>query len=259
MTFRTRRRTTGLGESPSPSVSSEALAVASAWPYISGCSTFGAVAMPPGMGRIEDFHAVTDIRSKLSASGAGAWTRGVLYLDMSAVTAKPVVITNIQPHITRRDLAPPAWIYKPTSGCGPKLSDRIFSFDLDGPRFTDEGLYVFDPSDPPANDSPRSPLGPGFVVSDTQHAVIRIESSSCRGNYEWNIDVQYVMAGSRSIDHYIVGPFQSFGVANNTKVYEGTQDATGSVQVERTSTLTGNDPVLNCGEEPVSSRSDGVR
>lgn len=77
-----------------------------------------------------------------------------------------------------------------------------------------------------------------------KHARIRVNASSCRGNYEWNLDVQYVIPGGNSIEHRIVGPFQSFGVANNTTVYRGYQGSTGSISISETSTLTGNDPEL---------------
>jgi hypothetical protein len=226
-----------------PTSTPAALGVATAWPFITGCGNLGKVAMPPGMGKIEDFHAVTDIRQKLTASGAGSWTRGMLYLDLSAPANQEVEIINIQPHIERRDLAPPAWIYQPDDGCGPSDSDRIFSFDLDKPSFVDKGL--FDNSDtghPPSTDMPKEPLGPGFVLSHAKHARIRVNASSCHGNYEWNLDIQYATPGSSQIEHKTVGPFQSYGVANNTTLYSGYQDATGTVHVERQTKLTGSEP-----------------
>jgi hypothetical protein len=120
------------------------------------------------MGKIQDFHAVTDIRQTLTASGAGSWTRGMLYLDLSAPGGQEVEIINIQPHIERRDLAPPAWIYRPDDGCGPYDSDRIFNFDLDKPSFVDKGLFDNgDSGRPPSPDMPTEPLGPGFLLANS--------------------------------------------------------------------------------------------
>jgi hypothetical protein len=228
-----------------PSPRQPAIAVAKAWPYVSGCPSVGAVAMPPGMGSISDFHAPTDIRGRLTSSGAGSWTRGTLYLDLSAASDQTVEIINIQPHIDRRDLAPPAWIYVPDDGCGPYNSDRIFNFNLDAPTFTDKGLFVSDSGREPQADMPAAPLGPGFTVTSSQHARVRVNATSCHANYEWSLDVQYVAPGGSTIEHYNVGPFQSYGVANNTTVYTGNQGPTGSVHVDKETTLTGSDPTLS--------------
>ena len=108
-----------------PSVSDGPLAVAPSWPHIthiSGCPAFGQVAMPPGMGKIENFHAVTDLRQDLIASGAGSWVKGVIFLDLSATNGQSIEIQTIVRHRVRRDLASPAWIYTPDSGCGPPPS-----------------------------------------------------------------------------------------------------------------------------------------
>jgi hypothetical protein len=231
--------TTTTTSAPTPAV----LGIATAWPFITGCAASAEVAMPPGMGKIEDFHAVTDIRPTLVASGAGSWTRGLLYIDLSAPADKEVEIINIQPHIERRDLAPPAWIYRPDDGCGPSNSDRMFNFDLDKPSFVDDGLYDnSDAGHPPSADMPKEPLGPGFVLAHAKHARIRVNASSCHGNYEWNLDIQYATPGSNKIEHKTIGPFQSFGVANNTKLYSGYQDTTGSIHVEQETKLTGSEP-----------------
>jgi hypothetical protein len=228
-----------------------ALAVVSAWPYISGCPDYAQVAMPPGMGRIEDFHAVTDVRPTLVSGGAGSWARGILYLDLSPAQGQQIEITNILPHIGRRDLSPPAWIYNPDDGCGPNPSDRIFQFNLDAPKFTDQGLYSNDAA-PPDTNMPTAALGPGFTLSGSQHALIRVEADSCHGNYEWNLDIQYVTKGSQTIEHLVTKSFQSYGVANNTTVYSGHQTAPGTIQIDKTSSFTGgaagqNDPALGVG------------
>jgi hypothetical protein len=231
-----------------PGDAAHALAASPAWPYVTGCASLAQVAMPPGRGRIQDFHAVTDIRPTLAASGAGSWTQGMLYLDLSTVDGQSIHIQNILPLRVRRDLASPAWIYSPDDGCGPpSVSTRVFSYDLDAGSFKDEGLpYSENGSVPPGMVSPTAQLGPGFVISGPDHALIEVAASSCRGNYEWNLDIQYVVTGTNTVEHYTAGPFQSYGVANNTAVYRGHQDVTGSIQIDDVSMLTGNDPLFGC-------------
>lgn len=216
------------------------LVVASAWPAITGCPAMGNVAMPPGMGSIDDFHAMTDIRPAMSASGAGSWDRGSMYLDLSGTSAQSIEIVNIQPHIISRDLAPPAWIYVPDDGCGPYDPNRIFKFNVDKPNWVDIGAFNGPGADPPGG-MPTAPLGPAFTVSKAQHARIVVDVSACHGNYEWNLDIQYLPSGSSTIKDHIIGPFQSYGVANNTTEYAGHQDTTGKVHVDQTTTLTGSD------------------
>lgn len=231
----------------SPGDTAHALAVSTSWPYITGCASLAQVAMPPGRGRIQDFHAVTDVRSTLAASGAGSWIKGMLYLDLSTVNGQSIHIQNILPFRVRRDLASPAWIYSPDDGCGPPLSSRVFGYDLDAGSFKDEGLPYSDSSSPPSGVvPPTAPLGPGFVISGSEHSLIEIDASSCRGNYEWNLDIQYVVTGTNTVEHYIAGPFQSYGAANNTTEYRGHQDTTGSIQIDDVSRLTGNDPQAKC-------------
>lgn len=133
-------------------------------------------------------------------------------------------------------------IYVPDDGCGPYNSDWVFNFNLDAPSFTDKGLYVSDSGRAPEADMPAAPLGPDFTVTSTQHARVRVNATSCHANYEWSLDVQYVPPGGTTIEHYNVGPFQSYGVANNTTVYTGDQGPTGSVHVDQETSLTGNDP-----------------
>jgi hypothetical protein len=134
-----------------------------------------------------------------------------LDVDLSVASGKPIEIINIQPHIERRDLGSPAWIYSPDDGCGSAASDRIFDFDLDAPTFKDVGAYVNPAAPPTSTDMPKEPLGPSFIVGGSHHARIRVDAHSCHGNYEWNLDVQYAPAGSKAIQHKIIGPFQSLG------------------------------------------------
>jgi hypothetical protein len=226
------------------------LAVADEWPFISGCPNYAQLAMPPGKGRVDDLHAVTDIRPTLAAAGAGSWTRGVLYLKLSSAHGQPITVTNIKPHIVRRDLSSPAWIYAPDDGCGPTPLDRVFSFDLDAETFTDQGVENPD-GEPPPSDLPTAAPGPGFSLSGSGIAVIRVMVNSCQGNYEWNVSIKYTDAGSSNIKEYVTPNFQSYGVADNTVVYHGYQDPTGVIQISQADTITGqaaltSDPALGC-------------
>lgn len=218
-----------------------ALAVAPIWPFTTGCGAFSSVAMPVGGGRITDFHAVTDLRAPMVAAGAGSWTRGVLYLDLSLTTSTPVEIADIQPHILRRDLGAPAWIYIPSAGCGPFSPDRVFTFNLDVPRWTDDGAQAT-AAGPPARNVPKAPLGPRFVLSGHAHTRVRVDALSCRGNYEWNVSVKYIPQGSSHENSITVGPFESYGLGNNTVEYNAAQDATGAIKVMQKHLLTGPDP-----------------
>ena len=221
-----------------------ALAVAWAWPWISGCPTVAQVAMPSGGGRIQDFHAPSDVRGKMtSAEGTGgSWAKGVLYIDLSTVDGRSVDVIGIKPHIDRRDLASPQWIYKPIDGCGPIGLDRSFSFDLDGATFADEGVET--DMGPPGSDVPTAELGPAFIIDGQNHARIRVHARSCHGNYQWSLNIQYTEAGSSEIKTLPLGPFVSFGTASNTTVYSGWQGGTGGVDVQSETNLTGSDPIL---------------
>jgi len=113
---------------------SPSVAVTTAWPWVTGCpSTSSKIAMPTGGGTLQEFHAPVDLTSTLTGGGAGSWTYGQLYLDFSAVKGTSVEIVGLTPHIQRKDLAAPVWIYVPNSGCGPLAGDRVFRYDLDKP------------------------------------------------------------------------------------------------------------------------------
>ena len=222
------------------------LAIASEYPWTSGCPGYGMVAMPPGAGRIGDFHAATDIRASMVASnpGAGSWAVGALYMDLSPTGTRPVEVVDIKPHILRRDLGSPAWIYQPSAGCGPILPDRIFLFNLDQPKWTDTGVDMNTGGGPPQSDTPTSPLGPNFTIAPGTHARVRVKSVSCHGNYEWNLDVVYAVPGSSALQHLVVGPFNSYGLANNTTLYEGVVDKSGVVSVLRQHVISGPPQIL---------------
>jgi hypothetical protein len=236
------------GRRPSPS-KAIALGVASEYPWTTGCPGNGMVAMPPGGGRIEDFHAVTDLRPSIvnSGSSAGSWAVGSLYMDLSSAGPAPIEIVDVKPHILRRDLGSPAWIYQPSSGCGPIPPDRIFRFDLDRPKWTDEGVNKNGPMGPPSSDVPTAALGPSFVIQPDTHARIRVSTLACHGNYEWNLDIVYAVPGATDFGHDIVGPFDSYGLANNTTLYQGQPDDNGVVKVGRQSVISGS-PKFFCSD-----------
>jgi hypothetical protein len=72
-----------------------------------------------------------------------------------------------------------------------------------------------DPSEPPVR---TNPLGSGFTVSSTDPAIVRVDVSACRGNYEWSLQIDYSYHGKTL--HKVIGPFKSFGAAGqNTAVY----------------------------------------
>jgi len=197
--------------------------------------------MPPGGGRIQDFHATTDVRPSIVSSGSNAdsWAVGSLYMDLSTAGSAPIEIVDVKPHVLRRDLGAPAWIYQPFPGCGPIPPDRIFKFNLDKPSWTDEGVNTNGPMGPPASDVPTAALGPNFVIEPNTHARIRVSTLACHGNYEWNLDIVYAKPGATDFEHYVVGPFASYGLANNTTLYEGRPDDNGVVQVDRQSVISG--------------------
>jgi len=221
-----------------------ALAAAWEYPWLSGCANFTQIGMPSGGGRIEDFHSPSDVRGVMTSGQGtgGTWAKGVMFLDLSTVDVRSVDVIDIQPHITRRDLGSPQWIYKPLDGCGQPFPDRSFTFDLDGPSFTDDGVPTN--AGPVPSEVPTAPLGPDFVLDGQNHAGVRIDTRSCHGNYEWNLDIQYTEGGSSQIEVLTLGPFVSFGLANNTTVYSGYQGKSGAVDVQMTDNLTGTDPIF---------------
>jgi len=156
---------------------------------------------------------------------------------------KPVEIADIQPHVVRRDLAAPAWTYTPVNGCGPTPQERVFRFNLDTPTWTDAGI-VKTGGIVVAN-SPSAALGPAFLLTTpTDHKVIRVDATSCHGNYEWTLEVKYIPTGDSKIESVTLGPYDSYGSANNTISYTAGQTATGSLQIQNKETISG--PPLVC-------------
>jgi hypothetical protein len=161
------------------------LQLATVWPWVSGCPAYGsAIAMPVGGGALQDFHSAGDLGPTLAANGGGSWVRGSMYLHLQAATGKRLEIVDLKPHIQRRDLAPPAWVYVQQSGCGPGPGDRVFSLNLDTPLLTDGGI---ENSINHKAAAPTADLGTGFIVNDHDDTQIRLDSTACAGNYQWTV------------------------------------------------------------------------
>jgi hypothetical protein len=216
------------------------LQLATVWPWITGCPAMGsAVAMPVGGGALQDFHSSHDLGPTLAASGAGSWVQGSMYLHLKAATGKRLEIVDLRPHIQRRDLAPPAWVYIEREGCGPYPGDRVFALNLDKPLLTDTGV---EDSNHIKAGAPTVELGTGFVVDDRDDIQIRLDSLACKGNYQWTIEVRYSDTDTGEIKSYEVGPVTSYGRADNTIRYEGSPGPDGVIQVKEQTTITGADP-----------------
>jgi hypothetical protein len=216
------------------------LQLTTVWPWVSGCPAIGsAIAMPVGGGSLQDFHSPRDLTPTFIANGAGSWIQGSMYLHFQAAPGKHLEIVDIKPHVQRRDLAAPAWVFIEQSGCGPYPGDRRFVLNLDQPLLTDEGVES-GPNQKP--NAPTASLGTGFVVDNQNDTQIRLDTLSCKGNYQWTLEVQYMEVGTTGIKSYEIGPMTSYGRADNTVRYVGDQNASGTVNVKDQQTITGEDP-----------------
>jgi hypothetical protein len=196
------------------------LEVASTWPLLSGCDGATAVAAPASGRSMEDLLALAsrpgDERAAVIEHGGGAWGEGHLYLHLSSSTANPIAIVNLRPRMESSAVAPPSAIYEPEGGCG-ETYERIFDLALDEPSLIDQGV-VGEPQAAMDDEPPREEdLGPGFVVTESEPATIRIDTSACHGNYRWSLDVTYSVDGV--VDRTSVGPFLSFGLAEQATGY----------------------------------------
>lgn len=217
-----------------------ALQLATVWPWISGCPAYGSgIAMPVGGGALQDFHSAHDLGPTLAENGAGSWVQGSMYLHLQAAKGKRLEIVDLKPHIQRRDLAPPAWVFIQQSGCGPYPGDRNFVLNLDQPLLTDKGV---EPGPLHKTNAPTASLGTGFVVDNGNDTQIRLDASSCRGNYQWTLEIRYVDTGTGEIMSYEVGPLTSYGRADNTVQYVGNPGPDGVIKVAKQTTITGGDP-----------------
>jgi hypothetical protein len=198
------------------------LVVTTKWPTVKECDGATSVAMPDEGKAITAFDpsrqnfrsVVTEPRNK-----GGSWGSGHLYLDLSAKDGKTVTIDEI--HLSTRlpkKISSPKWVALTAGGCG-GIEDRVFSLDLDKPSLVDKGIE----EGAPAKDAPpvrTNPLGSSFTVSAKDPAVVRVDASACRGNYEWSLVVEYSYDGANH-GHPLtkkVGPFKTFSVAGQDTV-----------------------------------------
>ena len=204
---------------PSPSgdqraPDAKALAVSTVWPMSNGCAN-QRVAMPVGKAASTTFTPGSDTVEKLIGDGGGVWESGLLAIDLSVAPGKSVAIQRIVPHIDRRDLAAPAWIYSPSFGCGPNSPDRHIVWKLDSAfdDFRDEGV-ASGAANPKNGPAPTAAFGPDFVLSGDDHARLRVDTYACRGNYQWRLDIEYTETGRSGVQIFPVGPYFSFGLAS---------------------------------------------
>ncbi len=80
------------------------------------------------------------------------------------------------------------------------------------------------------------------MLEGAKHARLRIDTVSCKGNYEWTMGVNYVVTGESRIHTVLLGPFTSYGTGQATSILSGFQDSTGTVHVDMKRSSTGVDP-----------------
>ncbi|WP_345639481.1 hypothetical protein, partial [Streptomyces lacrimifluminis] len=183
------------------------------------CDGSTSVAMPADGKPLTDFIADSqDFRSVVTTqkNKGGTWGAGHLYLNLSTKDDTTVTIDDI--HLATRvpqRISPPAWVALTQGGCG-GAQERLFDLDLDEPRLVDKGV-VGDllSGDKPA---PSNPLGSAFTVNAKDPAVVRVDATACKGNYEWSLVVDYTYNGKQL--HKKVGPFRTFSTTDkNTRAY----------------------------------------
>jgi hypothetical protein len=198
------------------------LVVTAKWPTVKECDGATSVAMPDEGKAITAFDpSQQDFRSVVTTpdNGGGTWGSGHLYLDMAAKDGKTLTIDEI--HLSTRvpkRISPPAWVALTAGGCG-GVQDRVFDLDLDKPSLVDKGIEEGELAEdsPPV---PTNPLGSSFTVSAKDPAVIRVDASACRGNYEWSLVIEYSYDGAND-GHPLtrtIGPFKTFSVADQKTI-----------------------------------------
>lgn len=193
------------------------LNVNATWPVFRGCDGGTTVAMQPGGADIHSFGVskTEDVRPKIAtAPGGGSWRSGQLVIDLSGKTDEPVEISNIH-HKKLRELPAPKWVYEPRGGCGGAYY-RNFVLDLDEGRLFDKGVVGGGAADG-EKAPPTELIGPAFTVSRRDPAQITVDALSCKGNYEWELIIDYVQGGKSG--RLTLGPYRSMGVARNTERY----------------------------------------
>ncbi|MFG2351864.1 helix-turn-helix domain-containing protein [Streptomyces phaeochromogenes] len=209
----------GKQKSPAASSAPGPLLMTSKWPTLKTCDGVTAVAMPDGGKPLTDFVVkAQDFRTAVTTTKnkGGSWGAGHLYVNLSTKDDTTVTIDEI--HLSTRiptRIAAPNWVALTQGGCG-DVQERVFTLDLDKPRLVDRGVQgELVPGDKPA---PTNPLGSGFTVSAKDPAIIRVDATACRGNYEWSLVVDYSHDGKQL--HRTLGPFKTFGVAGTkTQTY----------------------------------------
>lgn len=135
----------------------------------------------------------TDLREEMVESGGAAFGMGFLTLLLTTSGPDDVAqILEIVPLIHSRDLAAPAWVYRPEGGCG-DVMDRVFDLDLDVDRpFLKDGGAPGNTGDPKVR---GAALGHTFTVSSSDPARVVIIASACKSSAEWSLRIRYQMGG----------------------------------------------------------------
>jgi hypothetical protein len=192
------------------------LVAETSWPLTRGCDGGTTVAMAHGGPPVQSFQIDGDERQRMVDAGGASWQSGTLYVDLSAKADKAVKILNIRPNIQRKQLPPPDWVYSPWGGCGGP-SDRVFDLKLDDASLVDRGIV--EGTAELSSGARADAIGPAFVVSAEMPATLRFDTDSCRGNYEWSLEITYSVVGQEGSLTRLVGPFRSMGYADATVSY----------------------------------------
>lgn len=186
------------------------------WPLTRGCDGGTTVAMAHGGPPVQSFQIDGDERQRIVDAGGASWESGTLYVDLSAKDGKALKILNIRPNIKQKQLAPPDWVYSPGGGCGGP-SDRVFDLRLDDASLVDKGIV--EGTAELSSGARADAIGPAFIVSAEEPATLRFDTRSCRGNYEWSLEITYSVVGQEGSLTRTIGPFRSMGYADGTSSY----------------------------------------
>lgn len=237
------------GDAPAPSATVDPtkgpLVISKQWAMQRGCRGTTDLAMPPGHGGIESFHAQDGktFREVLLDHGAGAWKEGTLELTLSTNGSEAVAIQRINPDRVRTDISAPRWIEDTFADCGGGgAPTRTFDWLLDPPTLLDAGISNVGGAVEGVEYLPdllTADLGPNFVVSQGTQGRIDIHSLACEGNYEWTVDVGYTVSGDPTPYVATVGPFRTYGLASSTTSYLVFVDSDGNPEIKSSTTIEG--------------------
>ncbi|MET8394605.1 hypothetical protein ABZV59_22220 [Streptomyces anthocyanicus] len=217
---------TAAGSAPTaPRTNGGPILLTTSWPTITSCDGATSVAMPSGGKPLASFlpDNSQDFRVPVAANGGGTWGAGHLYLTLNAKAGKTLIIEDIRPSSRfPKKIEPPTWVAVVQGGCGDTYG-RVFEFDLDKPELKDRGVVGERQSG--EQEAPPNPLGPGFTVSSTDPAIVRVDAQACKGNYEWSLRVNYSYDGKPYYKD--VGPFRSMSQAGQDTVGYLPDPATG--------------------------------